>query len=431
MKIHFVTLGCKLNHSESEMLARQFVLAGHEIVSDSALADLAVINTCTVTHVAAQKSRYEARRAKRAAPRARTVVTGCHAEVAPAEFSGADWVVGNAQKEHIPVRFVSGVPSARREDGPLPDRETEADGPLFPATLGLTRAFVKIQDGCDMRCTFCLTRIARGRSRSRPATAILDDARRWVAEGGQEVVLTGVHLGAYGRDLGTDLGRLVQRILAETELPRLRLSSLEPWNFRTAWLRLWESPRLCRHLHMSLQSGSDSVLRRMGRPYTAELFAEKVALARCAIPDLAVTTDVIAGFPGETDEAFSESVAFMREIGFSRTHVFPYSRRPGTKAADMPDQVPHRIKHARAAALRAVGEESGREFCASLLGQTLPILWEQPSQPPDEWSGLTDNYVRVFARSDRSLHNRIVAARLTALVDRGMSGDLGVSESGG
>jgi len=423
MKIHFVTLGCKLNHSESEMLARQFVLAGHEIVEDAACADLAVINTCTVTHVAAQKSRYEARRARRSAPEARLLVTGCHAEVAPHEFPTADWVVGNAQKDEIPTWIATEMPQGSSLAAQASATEADARA-LFPAALGLTRAFVKIQDGCDMHCTFCLTRVARGRSRSRPADEIVAEIRRWVDEGGQEVVLTGVHLGAYGRDGGPDLGRLVRRILQETDLPRLRLSSLEPWNFRTEWLALWDSPRLCRHLHMSLQSGSDEVLRRMGRPYTTELFSEKVALARRAVPDLAITTDVIAGFPGETEESFAETVQFMRQIRFARAHIFPYSARPGTPAADMPGQVPHRIKQARAAALRAVAEETGRSFCASLLGRTFPVLWEQPNGSVGEWSGLTDNYMRVHVCSDVPLHNRILPTRLVRLTDFGVMGEL-------
>jgi threonylcarbamoyladenosine tRNA methylthiotransferase MtaB len=411
------------------MLARQFVLAGHEIVEDAAGADLTVINTCTVTHVAAQKSRYEARRARRSASAVRLLVTGCHAEVAPHEFAAADWVVGNTQKDEIPSWIASEMPQTPPVAGQPAAKEADGHA-LFPAALGLTRAFVKIQDGCDMHCTFCLTRIARGRSRSRPADEIVAEIRQWVDEGGQEVVLTGVHLGAYGRDGGPDLGRLVRRILRETDLPRLRLSSLEPWNFRTEWLSLWESPRLCRHLHMSLQSGSDEVLRRMGRPYTAELFSEKVALARRAVPDLAITTDVIAGFPGETDESFAQTVQFMRRIQFARAHIFPYSRRPGTPAANMPGQVTNRIKQARAAALRAVAEETERGFRASLLGQTLPVLWEQPNGADDEWSGLTDNYIRVHVRSNVPLHNRILPTRLVRLADFGAMGELvnGVTE---
>jgi len=425
MKIHFVTLGCKLNQSESETMARQFALAGHEIVGDPLLADLSVINTCTVTRMAAQKSRAAARRARGNAPQARLLVTGCHAEVAPQDFPTADWVVGNEQKAQIPTQVLAGgmiAPASTESVSPPPH---DSEPARFPAMLGRTRAFVKIQDGCDLRCTFCLTCIARGPSRSRPLQHILDEVRRWVADGVQEVVLTGVHVGDYGRDTGTDLGQLVRRLLQETDVPRLRLSSLEPWNFRAEWLRLWEDRRLCRHLHISLQSGSDRMLKLMRRAYTAEKFAEKVEMARRLVPDMAVTTDLIVGFPGETEADFAESVQFVRAMRFARAHVFPFSRRPGTAAAEMPDQVPHRIKQARAAALRAITDESGCLFRKRLLGHTLPILWEQVDRQTGEWSGLTDNYVRVFAHSELDLHNQIVPTRLIAITDKGVWGELG------
>ncbi|NOZ05527.1 MAG: tRNA (N(6)-L-threonylcarbamoyladenosine(37)-C(2))-methylthiotransferase MtaB [Chloroflexi bacterium] len=421
MKIHFVTLGCKLNQSESESMARQFRLAGHQIVADPAQADISVINTCTVTHVAAQKSRTAVRRAKGAAPTARLVVTGCHAEIAPHDFPVADWVIENSQKQQIPAR-VLGDNSEEPFQASTP---TQTDAPISRlSALGRTRGFVKIQDGCDMHCTFCLTRIARGPSRSRPLPEILDEVRQHVDDGVQEVVLTGVHVGAYGKDLDTDLGELIRRTLRETDVPRLRLSSLEPWNFRMEWLSLWENPRLCRHLHISLQSGSNDILRRMSRAYTAEKFAEKVQMARRLIPDLAITTDLIVGFPGETEETFAESVQFVREMNFARAHVFPFSRRPGTLAADMPDQVPHNVKKARAAALRVITDESNYRFRASLLGQTFPVLWEQGDRRTATWSGLTDNYVRVSAHSTRPLHNQILPAQLTLLSDTGAEGKL-------
>ena len=421
MRIHFVTLGCKLNQSESEAMARQFRLAGHQIVADPAQADVSVINTCTVTHVAAQKSRTAVRQAKGAAPKAHVVVTGCHAEIAPHDFPIADRIIDNSRKQQIPGRVLG-----EHLDSPAQViAPPETDSPFSHlSALRRTRSFVKIQDGCDMHCTFCLTRVARGPSRSRPLREILDEVRRNVDEGVQEVVLTGVHVGAYGKDLDTDLGELIRRMLRETDVPRLRVSSLEPWNFRTEWLSLWENPRLCRHLHMSLQSGSNDILKRMRRAYTAEQFAEKVQIARRRIPDLAVTTDLIVGFPGETEETFSESVQFVREMNFARAHVFPFSRRPGTPAAGMPNQVPHRVKKRRAATLRAITDESNYRFRASLLGQTFPVLWEQRDPRTAMWSGLTDHYVRVFVHSTQSLHNQILPVQMTALSDAGVEGEL-------
>jgi threonylcarbamoyladenosine tRNA methylthiotransferase MtaB len=290
---------------------------------------------------------------------------------------------------------------------------------------------VKIQDGCDNACTYCIIHVARGSQRSRPPDEILAEVQARLAADHQELVLTGVHIGAYGHDAGAgdpdlDLWALVRRILAETDVPRLRLSSIEPWDLPRRAFSLWEDPRLCRHLHLPLQSGSDAVLRRMGRRTTTAEFAALVEAARAAIPDLALTTDIIVGFPGETEEAFAQGLAFVRSMGFARVHVFPYSLRPGTPAAEMPEQVPAQVKKERARAMRAVAADGDRAFRQRFVGRTMGVLWESSvrGEPDPMWSGLTGNYLRVKTASTEDLRNRVTRTRLVALTEKALRGQI-------
>jgi threonylcarbamoyladenosine tRNA methylthiotransferase MtaB len=285
-----------------------------------------------------------------------------------------------------------------------------------------TRAFVKIQDGCDNACTYCIVRVARGPQRSRSVQAILDEILARQAEGYQEIVLTGVHIGAYGRERGETLATLVQEILLHTQFPRLRLSSIEPWDLSPSLLRLWQNPRLCRHLHLPLQSGCDATLQGMNRRYTTAHFFELVQSARTEIPDLAITTDVIVGFPGEDEQEFATSAAFVASMGFARTHIFPFSARPGTAAAAMPNQVTPLLKKRRAKQLAEIARRSQQDFHRHFVGRTMDVLWE--SAKDQQWSGLTDNYIRVVTTSSGALHNRILPTRLHTLTSRGMRGEL-------
>jgi threonylcarbamoyladenosine tRNA methylthiotransferase MtaB len=421
MRIYLGSLGCKLNQSEMDALAEALARAGHEIVASPAEADLCILNTCAVTGVAAQKSRQALRRLHRDNPAARLVVTGCYAELSPADLQdlpGVVLVAGNQAKERL-----ADVLGGRAAPPGLA-------GDLRPSVGGAhTRALVKVQDGCDNACTYCIIGRARGPQRSRPADHIVAEVRAQRAAGTQEVVLTGVHIGAYGQDRhggpsGPDLWGLVARILAETDLPRLRLSSIEPWDLPDRALRLWQNPRLCPHLHLPLQSGCDGTLRRMARRYTAAEFARLVAAARSAIPDLAVTTDLIVGFPGETEEEFAQSLGLVESLGLARAHVFPFSSRPDTPAATMPGQVPPTVKKARAAAMRQAAWESATAFQQRFLGRSIEVLWESVRESADGpvWSGLTGNYLRVFAESHAPLHNRLTHVRLEALVDGGLRG---------
>ncbi|MDX1437775.1 MAG: MiaB/RimO family radical SAM methylthiotransferase, partial [Anaerolineales bacterium] len=406
LRINLDMVGCRLNQSEIEQYARQFRAAGHTIVATPGDADLVVVNTCGVTAAAAADSRSKARRAHRAGAE-RIILTGCWSTLAPAEAAslpGVVDVVPNDSKDEL-VGSTLGI----RPDNF--DLEPVVREPLPGARLR-TRAFIKVQDGCDNRCTFCVTTIARGVGRSRPIAAVLDDIRAAVLGGAQEAVLTGVHLGSWGQDLDRPLHlkNLVQSILAESDLPRLRLSSLEPWDLDEAFFEIWADPRLCRHLHLPLQSGSGSTLRRMARKTTPALFARLVRDARQMVPEMAITTDIIVGFPGETDAEFDESLDFVASQGFAGGHVFTYSPRTGTAAAGMPDQVDGKVRKARNGSMREVFSRSADQYQQSFIGRELTALWETTSElGPEVWRlhGLTDNQLRVTAHAPKDAWNQI------------------------
>jgi threonylcarbamoyladenosine tRNA methylthiotransferase MtaB len=433
MKVYLQSLGCKLNQSELESLACQFVQAGHTVVDTVREADLCVVNTCAVTHTAAGKSRQAIRRLRRANSDARLAVTGCYAQMWPQEIrdlGNVDLIVGNEGKEQLVERVEKEWGLKGRGPG-----RTWVPSPAaqLPIPQARTRAFVKIQDGCDNHCTYCIVRVARGRQRSRPQRNVLAEVEARVAAGYQEVVLTGVHIGAYGRDSGRQgdgsLWRLVEAILMRTQVRRLRLSSIEPWDLDPDCFRLWEDSRVCRHLHLPLQSGCDATLQRMGRNYTAGRFAASVEAAREAISDVAITTDVLVGFPGESEAEFNESLRFVKAMGFARTHVFKYSARPGTPAATMPNQVPPSVKKARSRAMIEAGRHSAEAFRRAFLGRTLEVLWEgqrkvSESEQKALWSGLTDNYLRVRTQEGRDLSNTITRTQLVALGGDGMWGEV-------
>jgi len=411
MKVYLEFTGCRLNQSEIETLARQFRQAGHQIAGSAGEAELCVVNTCAVTNEATRSSRNLIRRLNRSNPNARIIATGCYAELAPqavGALPGVETVVGNGDKDRlVPLVLGDDQPPAVYDREPL---EREA----LPGALGRTRAFVKVQDGCDNRCTFCVTTIARGPGRSRPLADVVREVQMLVEAGYQEAVLTGVHLGSYGHDHGqaNGLELLVRAILAHTDLPRLRLSSLEPWDLSPDFFRLWEDARLCRHLHLPLQSGCDTTLKRMARRTNGASFRALVDAARQQIPDLAVSTDVIVGFPGETEAEFETSLAFIREMEFMKLHVFRYSRRPGTAAARMPGHVSEDVKKARSARLLALSDEGGRRFAERFVGREVSVLWENVTgATPDGFvnSGLTDHYVRVELISPDVLTNRITS----------------------
>lgn len=425
MKVYLHSIGCRLNQSEMETLGRQLLAAGHEIVSDAAQADKVVINTCAVTAEAARDARTVTRRIHRHNDTAEILLTGCYATISPAKLAqveGAGQVIANEEKS----RLLHILDPQAGHDLPLYEQEPILRQFLAGSSSN-TRAFIKAQDGCDNRCTFCVTTIARGDGRSRHLGDIVAEIQALVAAGYQEAVLTGVHLGSYGRDLGNNTGlrELVAAILAHTDMPRLRLSSLEPWDIPTNFFDLWQNRRLLPHLHMPLQSGSDTTLRRMARRTNRASFRDLTAVARAAIPHLNLTTDVIVGFPGETEAEFAASLDFVHEIGFSRLHVFPYSARPGTAAARMPNQLPQTVKKERARQMIDAGRQLSLAFHQAYEGKRMDVLWETAVGANGaglKWIGYSDNYIRVQASGPADLSNRITPTHLHSARPDGMMG---------
>ncbi len=395
-------LGCRLNAAEIGELALRLDAAGCRRVERPEEAAIILLNTCAVTAQAARKSRHRLRTLHRRSPQAAIAALGCWVTESPhlaAEQPGVRWVVPNAEKAET-VRYLLG--------------RMPPPAPWSAERTGQTRLFLAVQEGCDHHCTYCITRLLRGASRSRPLAEVVEAVRRAVEAGVQEIVLTGVSLGAYGLDLGMEggLARLVEAILHRTALPRLRLSSVEPWDVDEALLALLSEPRLCRQLHLPLQSGDDETLRRMGRRITTAAFARLVARARSIAPDVAITTDLIAGFPGETEAAFARTLAFVEAMAFARLHVFPYSERAGTAAVRLPAPVPKTIRRERAARLRAMGERLSRAYRRRFIGRKLDVLWERRNAA-GLWRGLSDTYLEVVAQVEADLHNRITAVQIT------------------
>ena len=425
MKIYLASIGCRLNQSEIETMARQLLANGHEVVQEATLADKVIINTCAVTGEAARDARKLTRRFHRQNDLAEIVLTGCYATIAPdelAQVAGVGKIINNRDKE----RLVQILDPRAEISLPTYDRE-----PIMREFLGdntsHTRAFVKVQDGCNNRCTFCVTTIARGEGQSRRMGDVVAEIRALAEAGYQEVVLTGVHMGSFGRDLDEDigLGDLVKAILQLTDIPRLRLSSLEPWDISPHFFSLWDNPRLLPNLHVPLQSGSDQILRRMARRTTRAAFRKLVSEARRQIPELNLSTDLIAGFPGESEEDFRQSYEFVRDIGFSRLHVFTYSRRPGTAAAEMAGQVAPAVKKERVRKMIDLGRELSLVFHQRYEGQTVNVLWETAVGADDQglrWLGYSDNYIRVSATGSSGLINQVTPTRLSCAEPEGMSG---------
>ncbi len=421
MKVYLDTIGCRLNQSEIETMARQFRSAGHEIVGSAGEADLAVVNTCSVTSQAAADSRGTIRRIARAGV-GEIVATGCWATLRPekaASLPNVLRVVNNSHKDSLVAELLE-IPLENFDLEPI------AREPL-PGLRQRTRAFIKAQDGCDNHCTFCVTTMARGAGRSRPLADVLSDVAAALDGGTKEIVLTGVHLGSWGQEWNVHLRDLVKAILAQTDVPRLRLSSLEPWDLDGDFFSLWEDERLCQHLHLPLQSGCAATLKRMARKTTPASFRDLVAAARQIMPEAAITTDVIAGFPGETDEEFGESLAFIRTMDFAGGHAFTYSPRPGTGAARMGGQVRHEVRKERNAVLRGVFEGGAQSFRQRFHSRQTSVLWESVTQMDGQgWQmeGLTGNYLRVTASAPAPLWNQISEVKLQDVAGEKITGEI-------
>jgi len=423
MKVYLDTVGCRLNQSEIETYARQFKAAGHLLVSDPADADLTIVNTCTVTTAAAADSRKKLRGASHAGSK-EVLATGCWATMEP-QNAAALPEVSHVVPNHIKENLVSDILNISPEEF---DLEPVMREPVPGARLR-TRAFIKVQDGCDNRCTFCITTLARGEGRSRHLQDIITDIRAAQLGGCQEVVMTGVHLGSWGKDFNSpkNVKTLVEIVLQETDIPRVRLSSLEPWDLNDDFFTLWEDQRLARHLHLPLQSGCDATLRRMARNTTQGKFSNLVKVAREAVPGVAITTDIIVGFPGESQVEFDESLTFVQNMDFAGGHVFTYSARPDTAAAKMPNQVEHAVRKSRNAQMRAVFDKTQHHYQHQFLGKRVSVLWESATTlGPNGWtvSGLTDNYLRVNAQAPQKIWNQITPVRLTGFNEKGLVGEI-------
>jgi threonylcarbamoyladenosine tRNA methylthiotransferase MtaB len=396
VRVALETLGCKLNQAETEYLGHRLVQAGCKIVSPDAGADIYILNTCTVTHIADRKSRHLLRMARKKNPEARIVAIGCYAERASKELSeldGVSLVIGNKDKTNL-IQIL------------------EQAGFLHPSMslaasqsdTGRTRSFIKIQDGCNNFCAYCIVPFVRGRENSLSPNQVVQEIKLRASEGYKEVVLTGTEIGKYSyADL--DLKGLVERVLNETEVPRIRLSSLQPQEISLDLLKLWLNPRLCSHLHLSLQSGSDSVLFRMNRRYNSKDYRNAVELIRAQVENVAVTTDIIVGFPGETEKEFQESYDYCQNIEFSRMHVFSYSIRQNTSAASMAEQIEAPLKKKRSDRMLALADSSLLNFQRRFVGDKQMVLFEQSYK--GLCSGLTANYIKVYTKSTQDLTDQL------------------------
>ena len=420
MQIHLKTLGCRLNEAELESWADEFQARGHTLTQDAGSADLLVVNTCAVTQEAVKKSRQIIRRARRGNPAAKLVVSGCYASLDPnikQAIPAIDLLIDNKNKGQLVDTTLRELAAPAK---PKPAIEPGASS-LFGR--GRHRAFIKIQDGCRYRCTFCIVTVARGEERSRAEQDIIREINQHHRRGVLEVVLSGVHAGGYGSDIDSSLYRLITRLLAETDIPRIRLGSLEPWELPDNFFALFQDKRLLPHLHLPLQSGSDSVLRRMARRNRTGDFKRLADKARAEIENFNLTTDMIVGFPGETEEEWRASLNFIRQIGFSHIHIFTYSARPGTRAAGFGAQVPARVKKQRSQELHELGRSLRAGFLQKQIGAHDRVLWEKENDS-GVWTGYTENFIRVEAdrKSAESLENKITPVRMIAV-----EGDHGIA----
>lgn len=396
MKAALTTLGCKVNHYETEAMRELFTHEGWQIVDFSEPADVYVVNTCTVTQTSDAKSRQMIARAHRMNPDALVVAVGCYAQVAPesvAALEGVGLVIGTGGRKEIVSRVNEALVSHKRESCVVPLGELREFEPFSAVRDSRTRATLKIQDGCVNYCSYCIIPYARGPLRSRPLNEISSEVALLAAEGYREVVLTGIHLASYGRDLpepGVTLLDAIQRAGEPAGIRRIRLGSLEPlFVTKPVAKALADDEKICRQFHLSLQSGSNTVLGRMNRRYTAEEYLHALDLLRAQMPDCAVTTDVIAGFCGETEEEHRETLAFCEQAAFARMHVFPFSLRKGTKAERLPGHLPKAVKEARAQELIALGKRLTGQFLRSQIGSVVEVLAES------DGAGYSGNYIRV------------------------------------
>ena len=405
MKVYFYTLGCRVNQYETDAARNLFIEHGHTIVDSPDEADVCVINTCTVTHEADRKSRQSLRKVARINPDTIVVAMGCASEMA-AGVIDADVVLGTRDKNMIVEKVQSFIDTKaslkHRSETERPAVSRKDDYHDFGSVLSPegTRAYIKIEDGCNLFCTYCIIPFARGRVCSRPLEDIVREAEFLAGEGFREVVVTGIHTCSYGSDQGRDvmaLFEVLQAINGIDGIERIRLSSLEPLSMKDSFISsLKDIDKLCPHFHLSLQSGSDKILKAMNRHYTTDIYEDRVNKIREIYPDMALTTDVICGFPGETDDDFAETMDYVRKLKFAKIHVFPYSEREGTVAASMTGSVPVGTRRRRASELIALSSELENEFASRFVNRSMSVLLETDKN--GVWEGLTPEHVKTFVK---------------------------------
>lgn len=409
-KAAFYTLGCKVNQYETEAMEELFADAGYEICDFSDAADVYVINTCSVTNMGDRKSRQIIRRAKKTNSNAVIAVTGCYAQTAPDEvlsIDGVNIVIGTKDRKNI-VALVEEL-GADSEINHVTDimNNHEFEELHIKNYSNRTRAFIKIQEGCNQFCSYCIIPYARGPVRSRPQEEVLKEIQKLVSNGFKEVILVGIHVASYGIDLGnTSLADLIIEVDKIDGVERIRLSSIEPMTLNQEFIdKIKGSQKLCHHFHISLQSGCNATLKRMNRKYTTAQFKSIADGLRAAFDDVAITTDIMVGFPGETDEEFDETITFIRELKFAEAHIFQYSQRRGTPAAKRPNQIPPDLKEKRSKIITAETTKTRNEFLDSFIGKTMRVLFEQPAND-GLFEGKTDNYITVHTRSEVNLNDQ-------------------------
>ena len=427
-KIAFCTLGCKVNQYETEAMEELFINSGYKVVPFSQKSDVYVINSCSVTNVGDRKSRQMIRRAKKENPEAVVVVTGCYAQTAADEIKTMDEVnllIGTQGREEI-VNIVNTLDCNSHINLVSDIMHTHKFEELkITKYTNRTRAFIKVQEGCNQFCSYCIIPYARGPIRSRNKQEVIDEIKTLAKNGFKEIILAGIHIASYGLDTkDTSLEELLLEVDKIDGIERIRLSSIEPMTLNADFIKkISVSKKLCRHFHISLQSGCDETLKRMNRKYTTEQFKAIVDGLRSAFDDVAITTDIMVGFAGETDEEFEKTLKFVKEIQFADAHVFQYSQRPGTPAAKYPNQVVSEIKEKRSKIIMEECVKSRRKFLESLIGKSTDILFERKSKD-NMLEGKTDNYITVKVPYQDGLVGEIKKVRLTKLCDTFISGEI-------
>lgn len=428
-KVAVYTLGCKVNQYETQAIKEKFVKNGYRIVHENQKADVYVINTCTVTHLSDRKSRQFIRRAKRINPDSIVVVTGCYAQVNPEEIEAIDEVnliVGTNEKNHI-VEYIDELDQEHQMTKVKAYPEIIDYENMNISQMGTrTRAYIKIQEGCNQFCSYCIIPYARGMIRSRPMEEIIKEAETLLENGYKEIVLTGINVALYGKDLEQhSLLDVLEKINFIDGQFRVRLSSIEPMVVDDEFIDKFVSfEKLCPHIHLSLQSGSDRILKLMNRKYTSSMYANIVKKLKDRKNDVNITTDIIVGFPGETDENFNETCSFISQIEFGKVHVFKYSERKGTKAAEMKDQVDARIKNHRSDILISLCEEEARKYLKKFIGRTKEVLFEVYNEATEYYEGYTDNYIKVYCKNEASLLDQFANINMIEMYEDGLVGKI-------